>query len=145
MDMIHIDWYIFDECDLRDRDLSEKNLAGAHFIKADGRGTFFLKSQLKDAHFEGADLRYAYFVGADLRYAHFEGAELRGTIFTGADLRGASLDGSISDERTTWDDAQMGDLVEEGPSQRTTDGIQKIDFEELLEEFVMEDETSPAI
>jgi len=39
----------------------------------------------------------------------------------------------------------MGDLVEEGPSQRTTDGIQKIDFEELLEEFVMEDETYTAI
>src|SRR5712691_10827926 len=135
MDMIHIDWYIFDECDLRDRDLNEKNLAGAHFIKADGRGTFFLKSQLKDAHFEGADLRYAYFIGADLRYAHFEGA----------DLRGACLDGSISDERTTWDDAQMGNLLEETPFQRTTDGIQKIDFEELLEEFVMEDETSPAI
>jgi uncharacterized protein YjbI with pentapeptide repeats len=145
MDMIHIDWYIFDECDLRDRDLSEKNLVGAHFIKADGRGTFFLKSQLKDAHFEGADLRYAYFIGADLRYAHFEGADLRGTIFTGADLRGACLDGSITDEHTTWDDAQMGELIEEGPSQRTTDGIQKIDFEELLEEFVMEDETSPAI
>ena len=145
MDMIHIDWYIFDECDLRDRDLSEKNLAGAHFIKADGRGTFFLKSQLKDAHFEGADLRYAYFVGADLRYAHFEGADLRGTIFTGADLRGASLDGSITDEHTTWDNALRGDLVEEAPSYRTTDGIQKIDFEELLEEFVMEDETSPAI
>src|SRR6266576_3371922 len=105
MDMIHIDWYIFDECDLRDRDLSEKNLAGAHFIKADGRGTFFLKSQLKDAHFEGADLRYAHFVGADLR----------DTIFTGADLRGASLDGSITDERTTWDDAQMGVLIEEAP------------------------------
>ena len=135
MDMIHIDWYIFDECDLRDRDLSEKNLAGAHFIKADGRGTFFLKSQLKDAHFEGADLRYAYFIGADLRYAHFEGA----------DLRGACLDGSITDERTTWDDAQMGNLLEETPFQRTTDGIQKIDFEELLEEFVMEDEISPAI
>ena len=32
MDMTHIDWYIFDECDLRDRDLSERNLAGAHFI-----------------------------------------------------------------------------------------------------------------
>ena len=149
MDMIHIDWYIFDECDLRDRDLSEKNLAGAHFIKADGRGTFFLKSQLKDAHFEGADLRYAYFVAADLRYAHFEGADLRGTIFTGADLRGACLDGSITDECTTWDDAQMGILLEETPFQRTTDGIQKIDFEELLEEFVeefvMEDETYTAI
>src|SRR5437879_12934223 len=130
--------YNFDACALRERDLSEKNLAGAHFIKADGRVTFFLKSQLKDAHFEGADLRYAYFVGADLRYAHFEGAELRGTIFTGADLRGACLDGSITDERTTWDGAQMGNLLEGTPFQRTTDGIQKIDCDELLEECVME-------
>jgi hypothetical protein len=39
----------------------------------------------------------------------------------------------------------MGVLIEEAPSQRITDGIQKIDFGELLEEFVMEDETSPAI
>ena len=144
MDMIRIDWYIFDECDLRDQDLSEKNLVGAHFIKANARGTFFIKSQLKDAHFEGANLRNAYFVGADLRKAHFDGADLRGTIFTGADLRGAFLEGSISDERTTWDDAQMGELEEEKPSQRTTDGIPKIDFEELLDEFVIEDEVSPA-
>jgi uncharacterized protein YjbI with pentapeptide repeats len=145
MDMTHIDWYIFDECDLRDRDLSERNLAGAHFIKANGRGTFFLKAQLKDAHFEGADLRNAYFVGADLRKAHFEGADLRGTIFTGADLRGAFLDGSISDERTTWDDAQLGEIEEKRPpTQRTTDGIPKIDFEELLEEFLIEDEVTQA-
>jgi len=39
----------------------------------------------------------------------------------------------------------MGNLIEETPFQRTTDGIQKIDFEELLEEFVMEDETYTAI
>ena len=141
MDTYRIDWYIFDECDLRDQDLSERNLVGAHFIKADARGTFFIKSQLKGAHFEGADLRNAYFVGANLRNAHFEGADLRGAIFTWADLRGAFLQGSITDECTTWDDAQMGDYVEEMPSHRITDGIPKIDFEELL----MEAEVSTAI
>src|SRR5947209_9216658 len=59
---MHIDWYIFDECVLRDMDMSERNLNGAHFIKVDARGTFFIKSQLQEADFSGADLRNTYFV-----------------------------------------------------------------------------------
>ena len=139
MEMIRIEWYIFDECDLRDQDFSERNLNGAHFIEADARGAFFIKAQLQEAHFEGADLRNAYFVDADLRKAHFQDADLRGTIFTGADLRGASFQGSLRNEHTTWDNAQMGELVQETAPERTTDGIEKIDFDELdVYEYVSE-------
>ena len=75
--VMHIDWYIYDECDLRNMDLSERDLHGAHFIKADARGAYFIKAQLVEADFYGADLRNAYFVEADLRGAYFEGADLR--------------------------------------------------------------------
>src|SRR5947209_5619840 len=132
MDVKHIDWHIFDGCDLREMDLSERNLKGAYFIKVDARGAFFLKAQLQEANFEGADLRNAYFVNADLRKARFEGADLRGAVFTHADLRGAFLQGSITDEHTTWIDAQTGALEgEDAPTERTTDGIRRIDIIEL--------------
>ena len=108
--VMHIDWYIYDECDLRNMDLSERDLHGAHFIKADARGAYFIKAQLAEADFYGADLRNAYFVEANLRNAHFEGADLRGAIFTRADLRGACFEGSITDEQTTG----RGQHVEEG-------------------------------
>jgi len=82
-------------------------------------------------HFEGADLRNAYFVDADLRNAHFEGADLRGAIFTFADLRGASFYDTLSDDHTTWDNAQFGNLEPEPLPERHTDGIEKIDFSEI--------------
>lgn len=131
MDIVHIDLHIFDECDLRDLDFSERNLNSAYFTKVDARGAFFIKAQLRDAHFEGADLRNAYFVGADLRNAHFDGANLRGAIFTSADLRGASFYDTISDDQTTWDNARFGPLEPELLPERTTDGIEKIDFAEI--------------
>lgn len=131
MDVVHIDLHIFDECDLRDLDFSERNLDSAYFNKADARGAFFIKAQLQDAHFEGADLRNAYFVDADLRNAHFEGADLRGAIFTFADLRGASFYDTLSDDHTTWDNAQFGNLEPEPLPERHTDGIEKIDFSEI--------------
>ena len=96
MDMTHIDWYIFDECDLRDRDLSERNLVGAHFIKANGRGTFFLKAQLKDAHFEGADLRDAYFVGADLSLLLHDPAQIAIHMFRDEPQRHLAQRGEIA-------------------------------------------------
>ncbi len=127
--VMHIDWYIYDECDLRNMDLSERNLHGAHFIKADARGAYFIKAHLAEADFYGANLRNAYFVEANLRNAHFEGADLRGAIFTRADLRGACFEGSITDEQTTWYDAEFGDEEQEVYAERVTDGIEKIDFE----------------
>jgi uncharacterized protein YjbI with pentapeptide repeats len=130
MQVKHIDWYIFDDCDLREMDLSERILNGASFIKADARGALFIKSQLKDANFEGANLRNAYFVDADLQDANFEGADLRGAVFTRADLRGALLKRSITDARTTWDDASMGSSVRQ--VERTTDGLQQIDVLEFV-------------
>ncbi len=132
----HIDWYIYDECDLRDTDLSERDLNGAHFISVDARGTLFIKTQLQEADFYGADLRNAYFVEANLRNAHFEGADLRGAIFTRANLRGACFDDSITDEYTTWYDAEFGDGEQEEDSERTTDGIEKIEY---LEVYVFEE------
>ena len=131
MDVVHIDLHIFDECDLRDLDFSEKNLNGAYFNKVDARGAFFIKAQLQDAHFEGADLRNTYFVDADLRNAHFEGGDLRGAIFTSADLHGACFYNTISDDQTTWDNAQFGDPEPETLPERITDGIEKIDFSEI--------------
>lgn len=131
MDVVHIDLHIFDECDLRDLDFSERSLNSAYFNKVDARGAFFIKAQLQDAHFEGADLRYAYFVEADLRHAHFDGADLRGAIFTSADLRGASFYDTLSDDQTTWDNARFGPLESELLAERTTDGIEKIDFAEI--------------
>ena len=141
---MHIDWYIFDECVLRDMDMSERNLNGAQFIKVDARGTFFIKSQLQEADFSGADLRNTYFVEANLRKANFEGADLRGAIFTRADLHGARFEGCMTDEQTTWYDAEFGDCEEEEEAapERITDGIEKIDFmdvyvfdEEEVQEF----------
>jgi Pentapeptide repeats (8 copies) len=131
MDVVHIDLHIFDECDLRDLDFSERNLNSAYFNKVDARGAFFIKAQLRDAHFEGANLRNAYFVDADLRNAHFEGADLRGAIFTSADLRGASFYDTLSDDHTTWDNAKFGNLEPESFPERHTDGIEKIDFSEI--------------
>src|SRR6266699_1836438 len=122
----HIDWYIYDECDLRDTDLSERDLNGAHFISVDARGALFIKTQLQEADFYGADLRNAYFVEANLRNAHFEGANLRGACF----------DDSITDEYTTWYDAEFGDDEQEEDSERTTDGIEKIEY---LEVYVFEE------
>src|SRR5712692_11698846 len=110
MQVKHIYWYIFEDCDLREMDLSERELNGACFIKVDARGALFIKAQLRDANFEGADLR--------------------GTVFTRADLRGALLKGSITDVRTTWDDALMGSSVRE--VERTTDGLQQIDVLEFV-------------
>ena len=130
MQVKHIDWYIFDDCDLREMDLSERNLNGACFIKADARGALFIKTQLRDANFEGANLRNAYFVDADLQDANFEGADLCGAVFTRADLRGALLKRSITDARTTWDDALMGSSVRQ--VERTTDGLQQIDVLEFV-------------
>ena len=140
---MHIDWYIFDECVLRDLDMSERNLDGAHFVKVDARGTFFIKSQLQEADFSGADLRITYFVEANLRKANFEGADLRGAIFTRADLHGARFEGCMTDEQTTWYDAEFGDCEEEEDAQeRITDDIERIDFmdvyvfdEEEVQEF----------
>ncbi len=140
---MHIDWYIFDECVLRDMDMSERNLNGAQFIKVDARGTFFIKSQLQEADFSGADLRNTYFVEANLRRANFEGADLRGAIFTRADLHGARFEGCMTDEQTTWYDAEFGDCEEEEDAQeRITDDIERIDFmdvyvfdEEEVQEF----------
>ena len=141
---MHIDWYIFDECVLRDMDMSERNLNGAHFIKVDARGTFFIKSQLQEADFSGADLRNTYFVEANLRKANFEGADLRGAIFTRADLHGARFEGCMTDEQTTWYDAEFGDCEEEeeDAQERITDDIERIDFmdvyvfdEEEVQEF----------
>ena len=43
---------IYDACDLRNMDLSEKSY-GAHFIKADARGAYFIKAQLAEADFMG--------------------------------------------------------------------------------------------
>ena len=130
----HIDWYIYDECDLRDMDLSERNLNGAHFIKANAQGVYFIKAQLAEADFYGADLRNAYFVEANLRNARFQGADLRGAIFTRADLCGAYFEGCITDEQTTWYDAEFGDGEEGGEreaTERVTDGIERIDFMEV--------------
>ena len=140
---MHIDWYIFDGCVLRDIDMSERNLNGAQFIKVDARGTFFIKSQLQEADFSGADLRKTYFVEANLRKANFEGADLRGAIFTRADLHGARFEGCMTDEQTTWYDAEFGDCEEEEDAQeRITDDIERIDFmdvyvfdEEEVQEF----------
>ena len=138
MKVVHIDWYIFDECVLRDLDMSERNLNGAHFIKVDARGTFFIKSQLQEADFSGADLRNTYFVEANLRKANFEGADLRGAIFTRADLRGARFEGCMTDEQTTWYDAEFGDCEEEeDTAERITDGIERVDF---MDVYVFEEE-----
>ena len=146
MKVKHIDWYIYDECDLRDMDLSERNLDGAHFIKANAQGAYFIKTQLAEADFCGADLRNAYFVEARLRNARFEGADLRGAIFTRADLRGAHFEGCVTDEQTTWYDAEFGDGEEveeeneeneEDATERITDGIERIDF---MEVYVFEEE-----
>jgi len=136
---MHIDWYIFDECVLRDMDMSERNLNGAHFIKVDARGTFFIKSQLQEADFRGADLRNTYFVEANLRKANFEGADLRGAIFTRADLHGARFEGCMTDEQTTWYDAEFGDCEEEeeNTAERITDGIERVDF---MDVYVFEEE-----
>ncbi|GAC1614053.1 MAG: hypothetical protein NVS4B7_05890 [Ktedonobacteraceae bacterium] len=131
MEVTRINLHIFDECNLRDLDFSERHLNGAYFIKVDARGAFFIKAQLQDAHFEGADLRNTYFIDADLRNAHFEGADLRGAIFTSADLRGASFYDTLSDNQTSWDNAQFGDLHPEPIAERKTDGIEKIDFSEI--------------
>ena len=135
---MHIDWYIFDECVLRDMDMSERNLNGAHFIKVDARGTFFIKSQLQEADFSGADLRNTYFVEANLRKANFEGADLRGAIFTRADLHGARFEGCMTDEQTTWYDVEFGDCEEEeDTAERITDGIERVDF---MDVYVFEEE-----
>jgi len=136
---MHIDWYIFDECVLRDMDMSERNLNGAQFIKVDARGTFFIKSQLQEADFSGADLRNTYFVEANLRKANFEGADLRGAIFTRADLHGSRFEGCMTDEQTTWYDAEFGDCEEEeeNTAERITDGIERVDF---MDVYVFEEE-----
>lgn len=134
---MHIDWYIFDECVLRDKDMSERNLNGAQFIKVDARGTYFIKSQLQEADFSGADLRNTYFVEANLRKANFEGADLRGAIFTRADLHGARFEGCKTDEQTTWYDAEFGDCEEEDAQERITDDIERID---LMDVYVFEEE-----
>ena len=134
MNVMHIDWYIFDECDLRDVDLSERNLSGAHFIGVEARGAFFIKSQLQDTDFSEADLRNTYFVEADLRNANFGGADLRGAIFTRADLRGARFHDCFTDEHTTWHDAMFGDDEREERetfTERITDGIERIDFKDV--------------
>ena len=148
MDVMRIDWHIYDKCDLRDLDMSDKKLNGANFIEVDARGAFFLNAELREANFEGANLRNAYFVDADLRNACFRGADLRGAVFTGADLRGALLQDSITDENTILDEARLGVFILETPQEppsffipemtreRTTDGIQQIvDFDKLIEEL----------
>src|SRR5258707_2730015 len=148
MDVMRIDWHIYDKCDLRDLDMSDKKLNGAHFIEVDARGAFFLNAELCEANFAGANLRNAYFVNADLRNACFQGADLRGAVFTGADLRGAMLQGSITDENTILDDARLGVFVPETPQEppsffmpeitreRTTDSIQQVvDFDKLIEDI----------
>jgi uncharacterized protein YjbI with pentapeptide repeats len=148
MDVMHIDWHIYDGCDLRDADMSEKKLNGAHFIGVDARGAFFLNAELREANFEGANLRNAYFVNADLRNAHFQGADLRGTVFTGADLRGALLQGCITDEHTILNEARLGVFIPEATTERLsilrpeaarerkTDSMRRIvDFDKLLDEL----------
>ncbi len=137
MQVKHIDWFIFDGCDLRDLDLSERNLNGAHFIRVEARGAFFIKSQLQDTDFSEADLRNTYFVEADLRNANFGGADLRGAIFTRADLRGARFYDCFTDEHTTWQDAKFDDDEQEMSPERITDGIKKIDF---MDVYLFEEE-----
>lgn len=70
-------------------DLSEADLAGAHFD--DARFSF---SRLTEARFSNAQLQRAYLVSSDLSYVDFRGANLSEAHLDGAKLHRANLSGA---------------------------------------------------
>jgi hypothetical protein len=67
-------------------DLSNRDLQGGPFAKADLRS-----SELGNANLKGADLRGANLSNADLTQANLTGANLTGAKFLGTNLAGANL------------------------------------------------------
>ena len=87
-----VDWQ---DCDLKEVDLSYKILSGANLFNADlsgagMEGVVLIRANLTGANLSGADLTYA-----DLRDAVLDGADLSSANLTDADFTGTSLSGTV--------------------------------------------------
>lgn len=109
------------QADFNNRELKNKNFAGARLRQADMglgifNGTSFAGGDLRDingsaalfsrVNFSHADLTNANFVGAYLEHANFSGANLTGVNFSGAEMSTATgltqrqMDQTCGDEAT---------------------------------------------
>lgn len=96
--------------DLRQANLADADLEGAHLVRADLTG-----ANLEGANLDECDLRSASLVGCNLIHCSLEGANLRLTELARCDLTGAWLsntDLSYADlEDAVLTDAQVGNTI----------------------------------
>jgi HK97 family phage prohead protease len=83
----------FTGVNLANAKMNDADMSWSKFHKANLRNAFLVETNLSDTDFTGADLRGANFRGADLSSAKFSGAKLEGADFTDAKLAGADFIG----------------------------------------------------
>lgn len=83
----------FTGVNLANAKMNDADMSWSKFHKANLRNAFLVETNLSDTDFTGADLRGANFRGADLSSAKFSGAKLEGADFTDAKLAGANFIG----------------------------------------------------
>lgn len=113
---------LFRGAELRDVDLSRKDLRRAEFSGARIQGGSFADSSLSRAHFEEGVLVDVSFVNADLRYVDFSRARLRQVSFSGASLQYASFAGATFEDASAdiFDQANLAGVDFRGA---VTDGV----------------------
>jgi hypothetical protein len=89
-------------------DLADLHLAGAKLDEAQIQGARLGKAQMQEASLEESQVQGARLVGTLLQGAQLDRAHMQGTMFDGAQVQGASLDGITVNEKTSFDQASLG-------------------------------------
>ena len=92
----------FAAADLRGTYMTDLDLRGKDFQRADAAGAVLAGSFLSGADFSRANLRGADLRGTCLRGANLTGAELVGTDFTGADVTDVTVTSSALAKAIGW-------------------------------------------
>jgi len=96
--------------DLRNLDLVEANLQGAHLMGAHLQGAHLAFSNLQEANLLGANLQRANLWRANLQRAYLIGANLQRASLEGANLHGTDLHEAKFDDSSLWR-AELDEIV----------------------------------
>lgn len=104
--------------DLQNIDLSYANCSAVYapeknWNNADLEGSLFIDSYLKDCSFENADLQATDFSRSKMQNCNFRNADLSGTDFENCDMTGADLRGANIDDKTSFKNAIMENVLKD--------------------------------
>lgn len=102
--------------DLQNISLSYANCSAVYapdksWVYADLEGSLFIDSYLENCSFENADLQAVDFSRSKMQNCNFRNADLRGTDFENCDMTGADLRGATIDNKTSFKNAIMENVL----------------------------------